>query len=179
MSLQLNSVNGSVTLVPEDGAGNVNVTVPRGGIGKVLQVVSFDVPSLGVSVPAYANNKANFRQLGTQSWTITKVNPLSKLFLCFDIVMGSAVGPHIYLDIQQNGAWIPSSGTDGVVATHYAVTNKYNVAISRLIPSIGVSTVTLTPYVGSWGAAVVEINQYNAGNFNQNSISQAVIMEVL
>jgi len=40
MSLQLNSVNGSVTLVPEDGAGNANVIVPRGGLGKVLQVIT-------------------------------------------------------------------------------------------------------------------------------------------
>jgi len=36
MSLQLNSVNGSVTLVPENGAGNVNVIVPRGGWGLPL-----------------------------------------------------------------------------------------------------------------------------------------------
>jgi len=35
MSLQLNSINGSVTLVPEDGAGNVNVTVPRSGLGGI------------------------------------------------------------------------------------------------------------------------------------------------
>jgi len=35
MSLQLNSINGSVTLVPEDGAGNVNVIVPRGGLGSI------------------------------------------------------------------------------------------------------------------------------------------------
>ena len=31
MSMQLDSASGSITLVPEDGAGNVNVTVPRGG----------------------------------------------------------------------------------------------------------------------------------------------------
>jgi len=40
MSLQLNSVNGSVTLVPEDGAGNVNVTVPRGGLGGIIYDLS-------------------------------------------------------------------------------------------------------------------------------------------
>jgi hypothetical protein len=38
MSLQLNSVNGSVTLVPEDGTGNANVTVPRGGFSSGLGV---------------------------------------------------------------------------------------------------------------------------------------------
>ncbi len=31
MSMQLDSASGSITLIPEDGAGNVNVTVPRGG----------------------------------------------------------------------------------------------------------------------------------------------------
>ena len=35
MSMQLDSASGSITLIPEDGAGNVNVTVPRGGIASV------------------------------------------------------------------------------------------------------------------------------------------------
>ena len=35
MSIQLDSASGSITLVPEDGAGNVNVTVPRGGFASV------------------------------------------------------------------------------------------------------------------------------------------------
>lgn len=35
MSMQLDSASGSITLVPEDGAGNVNVTVPRGGLASV------------------------------------------------------------------------------------------------------------------------------------------------
>ena len=35
MSMQLDSASGSITLVPEDGAGNVNVTVPRGGFASV------------------------------------------------------------------------------------------------------------------------------------------------
>lgn len=35
MSMQLDSASGSITLVPEDGSGNVNVTVPRGGFASV------------------------------------------------------------------------------------------------------------------------------------------------
>jgi len=35
MSMQLDSASGSITLIPEDGAGNVNVTVPRGGLASV------------------------------------------------------------------------------------------------------------------------------------------------
>jgi hypothetical protein len=31
-NIKLNTVNGSVTLVPEDGTGNVDITVPRAGI---------------------------------------------------------------------------------------------------------------------------------------------------
>lgn len=38
--LKLNTESGSVTLVPENGSGNVDVTIPRAGVGKVLQVVS-------------------------------------------------------------------------------------------------------------------------------------------
>lgn len=37
--LKLNTTNGSVTLKPEDGSGNVDVTIPRTGVGKILQVV--------------------------------------------------------------------------------------------------------------------------------------------
>lgn len=36
--LKLNTTNGSVTLKPEDGSGNVDVTIPRAGVGKVLQI---------------------------------------------------------------------------------------------------------------------------------------------
>lgn len=35
MSMQLDSASGSITLIPEDGAGNVNITVPRGGFASV------------------------------------------------------------------------------------------------------------------------------------------------
>lgn len=38
--LKLNTTNGSITLKPENGTGNVDLTVLRGGFGKVLQVVS-------------------------------------------------------------------------------------------------------------------------------------------
>jgi len=36
--LKLNTTNGSVTLKPEDGSGNVDVSIPRAGTGKVLQM---------------------------------------------------------------------------------------------------------------------------------------------
>jgi hypothetical protein len=32
MPLKINSTNGSVTLTPEDGVGNVDITVPRSSI---------------------------------------------------------------------------------------------------------------------------------------------------
>lgn len=38
--IKLNTTNGSITLKPENGTGNVDLTVLRGGFGKVLQVVS-------------------------------------------------------------------------------------------------------------------------------------------
>jgi hypothetical protein len=36
--LKLNTANGSITLKPEDGSGNVDVTIPRNGVGKLLQM---------------------------------------------------------------------------------------------------------------------------------------------
>lgn len=47
MSIQLDSASGSITLVPEDGAGNVNVTVPRGGFASFASV-----PPYGLFVKA-------------------------------------------------------------------------------------------------------------------------------
>jgi hypothetical protein len=43
MALKLNSANGSVTLTPEDGSGNADVTVPRDGIGTVSNLSDLSV----------------------------------------------------------------------------------------------------------------------------------------
>ena len=38
MSIKLNSTNGSVTISPEDGSGNANVTFPRGGVAPMATI---------------------------------------------------------------------------------------------------------------------------------------------
>ena len=43
MALKLNTTSGSVTIVGEDGSGNVNVTIPRAGIGTVSNLSDLSV----------------------------------------------------------------------------------------------------------------------------------------
>ncbi len=47
MSIKLNSTNGSVTISPEDGSGNANVTFPRGGVAPVATIAVTVVNSGG------------------------------------------------------------------------------------------------------------------------------------
>ena len=47
MSIKLNSTNGSVTISPEDGSGNANVTFPRGGVAPVATIAVTVVDSGG------------------------------------------------------------------------------------------------------------------------------------
>ncbi len=47
MSIKLNSTNGSVTISPEDGSGNANVTVSRGGIAPMATIAVTVVNSGG------------------------------------------------------------------------------------------------------------------------------------
>ena len=43
MPLKLNSTNGSITISAEDGSGNANVSVPRGGIGSVSSLSDLSI----------------------------------------------------------------------------------------------------------------------------------------
>ena len=47
MSIKLNSTNGSVTISPEDGSGNANVTFPRGGVAPMATIAVTVVNSGG------------------------------------------------------------------------------------------------------------------------------------
>lgn len=64
MSLKLNSANGSITISPEDGAGNANVVLPRGGFGTasldVAQTFTEDQTFPNVFLTGYLAGPASF-----------------------------------------------------------------------------------------------------------------------
>ena len=43
MALKLNSSSGSITITPEDGSGNANITLPRAGIGSVSSLSDLSI----------------------------------------------------------------------------------------------------------------------------------------
>ena len=76
MAVKLNSPSGSVNLVPEDGAGNVDVTIPRAGVMSEANVLSLFNAS--GSAPVYACRAwVNFN--GTGAITINASGNVSSI----------------------------------------------------------------------------------------------------
>lgn len=84
-TVKLNTENGSVTLVPEDGIGNSNVAIPRGGVGKVLQIKSVAV----TQAIALAPGQMVWGDLGIEI-TITPSSANSKFLLMGDLQVGKS-----------------------------------------------------------------------------------------
>lgn len=72
--IKLNTTNGSVTLKPEDGSGNVDVTIPRAGVGKVLQVVQWKADSTNLTSSLLATTSTSFADVMSISITAKSNN---------------------------------------------------------------------------------------------------------
>jgi hypothetical protein len=57
MPVKIDSEFGSITLIPEDGSGNVNVTIPRAGL--FSNIVDDTTPQLGATLDGQNNNLTN------------------------------------------------------------------------------------------------------------------------
>tara|TARA_R110000764_G_scaffold56527_2_gene123144 strand:- start:289 stop:831 length:543 start_codon:yes stop_codon:yes gene_type:complete len=95
MSIKLNSASGSVTMIPEDGSGNVNFTVPRTGF----------LASTGGSLTGAITTNSTFdgRDVGTDG---TKLDT---------ITIGTTVG---YQNIPQNSQSAPYTLVLGDAGKH-------------------------------------------------------------
>jgi len=82
MALKLNSASGSITLTPEDGSGNADVTIPRAGIGNL------STSDIGSTVQGYDADTAKYDDT-TANFTGTLQNGGSNVVVDSDI--GSTV----------------------------------------------------------------------------------------
>jgi len=138
MSLQLNSVNGSVTLVPEDGAGNVNVIVPRGGFsgkGNILKEVDPTNRSFGLGW-AVGTTWSNFtKQVGSS------VLFLSTIPMRNDSVTWGGAYTNVDYSLDNGVSWtsLGDTGFDTVMGTGASI-NHWNAAQLIDKPDIVAST---------------------------------------
>jgi len=100
MSIQLNSVNGSVTLVPEDGTGNVDVTVPRNGF--IVQAVGKTITTQG-SQTITINTDTVVGVAGDFSLSITPKLSGSRFIVKFRWFGEASSGWNKVFNIQRDG----------------------------------------------------------------------------
>ena len=96
---------GQLTLAPQDGTSSETVTVPSGGIGKVLQVKTavFTTPNVSSS-----SNSTAFVDSGISVTFDSNLSPGSKIYCTFDVTFGqtdatSAWAQPTHMTIFQGG----------------------------------------------------------------------------
>ena len=165
--LKLNTTNGSVTLKPEDGSGNVDVTIPRTGVGKVLQVQDYVVPSIN---DAYTAISSGVQWDTPISISFTPASNNSKIYIDAEVqtrIIG-AVG--IIIGIKQNGVKI--DGNYNKAAQYFAykgdgINHHYQAHLTASIVNTNTTTKTFSvwmePYAGTgefsygWGRNSIRI----------------------
>lgn len=181
-NIKLNTANGSVTLVPENGSGNVDITVPRVGFGKVLQVVTqksgFVNQTISSATPVALTN---------MSVTITPKSPTSKI-----IIQAMVVASYTYacsVHIFKNGSDLVAghggnnqSGGNTALWTHYQSSqesDKRNQIFSMPIIYEDIpgttSTITYDIRANSGWSGGVETFYFNNRN-SQDMLSTSYIM---
>ena len=137
-------------------------------VGSVLQVVTGTLPPMYLSVPAYNNDKNNFRQFGAISTVVTTKSTNSKIAIMISSTIHSTAGSHAYFDIKRNGIWI--SGYDGVFADHHQGGYGYGMGITFIdTPNVVAGTqLTYTYWGGNWGATQLGLNAYGNDANNRN-----------
>lgn len=111
--ISLNTASGGINLIPEDGSGTANITIPRAGFGKVLQVLST------TKVDSFSTSSNSFVDVTGLSVTITPSSANSKILVMASFAFsseGSTWGEH-YFRIARNGTGIkPSVNNSGNVS---------------------------------------------------------------
>jgi hypothetical protein len=70
MGLKLNTASGSITITAEDGSGNADVTLPRGGIGTVSSLSDLSITATSTELNYVTNVTSPIQtQLDTKAST--------------------------------------------------------------------------------------------------------------
>ena len=172
-NLKLSTTNGSVTLKPEDGSGNVDVTIPRAGVGKVLNVVDNIIGQYIISIPTtYANNKNNFFEFSGSAIFYTTIGSNSKIKIEWYSTISSTATSHNYLDIKRNGISLSGSSVDGMYAD-YMPDNDWVFPVTIVTvdePNVSAGTnLTYSLWGAQWSGGTIGLNRYSYDSNNTNA----------
>ena len=154
-NIKLNTANGSVTLVPEDGSGNVNITVPRAGVGKVLQFKRVEQPSVNVitTVTTLTDSGMNINFI--------PISTTSNLYIeaIFHWDKESSVYDGIGLAIYRDGVNLHSSNAYGLGAFEYSAGSDdyHRTPVSAYVASNSTSTTNIRIYYRTWSGNSTKI----------------------
>ena len=171
------------------------VTSAKLPAGTLVKTTLFPViKSLQVSNPtSYNNTRGNYRDLGSayyQSVTVATDNPI--LLITGAIGVYGQSGSHTYFDFWVTGStitdqWISllisgDTGPDGLVTNHMGGTSDdypFPVHAAWETSLSAGDTVSIRPYVASWSANTIHINQYvSTGNRNMDAVTRFVCQEI-
>ena len=146
----------------------------------VVQSVRFYLPRTDVTVPAYNNAQANYRQWGSSSFSITPKFANSHIRIVQHVIV-SQVSSHFYLSWKRGGtsgqflhndtSGAGSSASDGLFANHNGTGSDYWSAVvvwEDTNPSYTLgNSITYVPYVAMWSSTTLYLGHYyNNGNGN-------------
>ena len=159
MPIQINSSSGSITVNAEDGSGNINLTLPRAGLGTVATkntgTGSGNIPILDGS-GKLANSVIGAIALTTVQTAANEAAQLALTTQEGDVVIRS----------DENKSYVKNSGSAGTIADFTLLATPTDLVLSvngstgavtipegnsGLVPSAGTSGQFLQ-YNGSWGS---------------------------
>ena len=178
--LKLNTANGSITLKPENGTGNVDVEIPRVGVGKVLQVKH------AVCSPIrYTISSQELVAIPELSISFTPISPTSKLLIRASI--HSSITHVASFGFQKNGTNIGGTGntnvSSGAIATTYIGSSETNFMSSTTYEyfyspgNTATNTYTATA-ASSWAGVLYSLYINDRASNDMRSTSTFTIMEI-
>lgn len=202
-----------------DSSGNIttsgNITIPTtkkivgtdvasiyapGMMVQITQSEKVGSSNLAINYPNYANNKANYRHLGsTFDLSITTKLANSWIIVEGNIGLAPSAGSHCYFDMKvfTNGSdggtaqWLSeltapgATGNalpDGLIANHCDSYSQNHIESFKVIyqPNAVAGTVLrFDPHVAGWSGGTMYINKHaSAGNYNQISFTRFMATEI-
>ena len=150
----------------------------RGNLN-IVQAQRYEINMQTVAVPSWSNNDSNYRQFGSQTWTITPKFPQSRFFIDLNCMV-YGVTSHLYLTLKRggtSGTWLHranNSDQDGIFANHSESNAEYWNAGFRWDdrPNINnTNAIVYVPYIGMWSAKTLYVGSYsNNGNATVNNM---------
>lgn len=171
--------------------------------GMVVQVVQSDKigsSNLAINVPSYANNKTNYRHLGT-AYDLTITTKLANSWILLDgnILLANSNASHGYFDMKifTNGSdggtatWLSDQTApgatgnaypDGLIVNHMESYAQNHTESFKVIyqPNVPAGTVLrFDPHVAAWSGGTVYINKHaSSGNYNQIMFTRFMATEI-